>query len=235
MNDSAPVFGRGGWVCIALLLGFFAGGGIIWGVLAQRGAKSAFVVHRLPDPVAATAPLLHRTMPGPGSALEGTTRDDGVLEPVALEEDGTAGSLRRPGVSLRNDRILRGHPQAEGCYNQALAALAPFTKQRFELRDKVWDGDLSLDEGKAVACQLFKGNDYCFCVGTDAKGAKLSLQLYDHDGLPTEAEQTAQTLPAGANATAWLRCRQTGTYFVIVKLEAAAQEKVPWGMISAYR
>ncbi len=229
MNAPVPVFGRGGWVCAALLVGLFAGGGITWSVLARRGVRQTLVIYQLPADKGSP--------PARGPACDNLPRRGEVVEPVALERDlpATGSSPGQPEVRLRHDRIVRGHPQAEGCFTNALAAMDPFTKQGFDLRDTVWDGEISLDEAKSVSCQLFKGNDYCFCVGTDAKGAKLSLQLYDRDGQPTEAEQAAQSLPAGASATARMRCPQTGTYFVIVKLEAATQDKVPWGMVSAYR
>lgn len=133
------------------------------------------------------------------------------------------------------EHLLHGHPKAEGCLGCAIAALAPFTKQGFNLREKVWVGDVTVDEGKAVSCQLFKGNDYCFSVGTDVRGVKLSLQVYSGDGAPVESEQATHEAAAGADATASLHCPQTGTYFVVVKLDASAQGKVPWGMVSAYR
>ena len=227
MNAPVPIFGRAGWVGAALLVGLFAGGGITWSLLAQRGAKQGLVVYQLPADGGT-----HRHNP----PLDGESHDNEAVKPVAREsERPSSNALQLSEIHERNNRIVHGHPQAEGCFATALAAMDPFTKQGFDLRDTVWDGEISLDEAKSVACQLFKGNDYCFCVGTDTKGAKLSLQLYYHDGQPTEAEQTAQELATGASATARMRCRQTGTYFVIVKLEAAVQDKVPWGMVSAYR
>ena len=242
MNDPAPAFGRGGWVCAALLIGLFAGGGITWAVLAHRGSSHALVVYQLPVAAGDTG----RIADFPGAAAPDAQRmspdfsvgDGGgdILEPIVLNERGPGGSLRLPDLRQQSsERILRTHPQAEKCFAIALAAFASYKKQGYELRDKVWDGEISLDEGKAVSCQFFKGNDYCFSVGTDAKGAKLALQVYAGDGQPVDAELAAQALPDGANATASLRCHQTGTYFVIVKLETATQEKVPWGMVSAYR
>ena len=140
-----------------------------------------------------------------------------------------------PALRIDSDRILHSHPKAQGCLANALAALAPYLEKGFALRDKVWEGKISLEEGKAVSCQLFKGNFYCFCIGTDAKGVKLSLQLYSSNGEPVDAEQSVRESPAGASATACWHCNQTGTFFVVVKLDAATQEKVPWGMVTAYR
>ena len=246
MNDPAPPLGRGGWVCAALLLGFFAGSGITWALLTRQAVRAPLVVYPLPPPgaVAEGHPSSNTaeetsSVPGNDASVSsgGVTPppEHVVTGPVTPDLESLGGQPSPPGLQLDASRLLHGHPKAEGCLANALAALSPFTEKGFSLRDKVWDGEISLEEGKAVSCQLFKGNEYCFCVGTDARGAKLSLQLYRSNGEPADAAQSAQELAAGASATACWRCSQTGTYFVVVKLEAATQEKVPWGMVSAYR
>ena len=262
MNDPAPPLGRGGWVCAALLLGFFAGSGITWALLSRQVVKAPLVIYPLPPPGVTAeghpSPSTAQNTPGvPGNGVcapsEGTSppldlaaaAEPRQISPAVPERAATGPAIPAvetladqppaPGPRLDADRLLHGHPKAEGCLANALAALSPFTKKGFNLRDKVWDGEISLEEGKAVSCQLFKGNEYCFCVGTDVRGARLSLQLYRSNGEPADAAQSAQELAPGASATACWRCSQTGTYFVVVKLEAATQEKVPWGMVSAYR
>ena len=263
MNDPAPPLGQGGWVCAALLLGFFAGSGITWALLSRQPVRAPLVVYPLPPPGAVA-----ESHPSPGTAEEISSvpgndvsahsagvapppdraadaagprqispavPEHAVTGPAIPDPESLADQPPAPGPHLDTDRLLHGHPKAEGCLANALATLSPFTKKGFNLRDKVWDGEISLEEGKAVSCQLFKGNEYCFCVGTDARGAKLSLQLYRSNGESADAAQSAQELASGASATACWRCSQTGTYFVVVKLEAATQEKVPWGMVSAYR
>ena len=280
MNDPAPPFGRNGWVCAALLLGLFAGGGITWAVLGRRLATAPLIVYPLPPsgearsgPSPQAGPSLappggggsavveasaEARLPGPtgreGEAagadgagneagapgtgwrrLDPAVRDGVMADSATVAWEGPGGRSPQPALRFDSDHLLRSHPKAEGCLANALAALAAFTQKGFIPRETVWIGEVSLEEGKAVSCQLFKGNNYCFCVGTDAKGTKLSLQLYDGDGTPADAEQLAQESAAGANASACLQCRQTGTYFVVVKLEAATQEKVPWGMVYAYR
>ena len=173
--------------------------------------------------------------PAAGPPIPSSALPDDETGPAAVGWNRSTDRLPLATLRIDSDSLLHGHPKAEGCLADALAALAPFLKKGFNLRDKVWDGVISLEEGKAVSCQLFKGNEYVFCVGTDAKGAKLSLQLYSSNGEPTDAGQSGQELAAGASATACWHCNQTGTYFVVVKLETATQEKVPWGMVSAYR
>ena len=270
MNDPAPPFGRGGWVCAALLLGIFAGGGITWAVLSRRPVKAPLIVYQLPPPGALMAdvpgaatdasPQSHgkagnalapqfgshgppledasNAVPEPG-AVPGLPTGPAVpgddTAPAPVEWNGSSDRLPLAALRINSDHLLHSRLKVEGCLADARSALALFLKKGFNLREKVWDGDVSLEEGRAVSCQLFKGNEYVFCAGTDAKGAKLSLQLYDVDGAPADAEPSSQELPAGASATLFLHCRQTGTYFVVVKLEAATQEKVPWGMVYAYR
>ena len=246
MNDPAPPLGRGGWVCAALLLGFFAGSGITWALLSRQAVRVPLVVYPLPPPgvAAASRPspnTAEATASVPGNDVSAPSEDAAppperaATGPVTPTLESPAGRPPAPGLHLDADRLLHGHPKAEGCLANALAALSPFMEKGFNLRDKVWDGEISLEEGKAVSCQFFKGNEYCFCVGTDAKGAKLSLQLYRSNGEPADAAPSAQELASGTSATACWRCGQTGTYFVVVKLEAATQERVPWGMVSAYR
>ena len=249
-------------MCAALLLGLFAGGGVTWAVMGRRRAAAPLIVYQLPPPGATQSGPSPRTEPSPlppdggdnapGEAPDGTgnaatepgaglrrldaaVRHGAMADSTTVAWEGPGSGSPLPSLRFDSDRLLRSHPKAEGCLANALAALASFTKKGFTPRETVWVGEVSLEEGKAVSCQLFKGNSYCFCVGTDAKGTKLSLQLYDGDGTPADAEQLAQESAAGANASASMQCRQTGTYFVIVKLEAATQEKVPWGMIYAYR
>src|SRR5262245_57838319 len=69
-------------------------------------------------------------------------------------------------------------------YARAWAVLAaePYVKQGFQMREDYWAGDLASGKRKAVRQQLFKGNEYWFCLGTEADRAKVSVHVYDSDG-----------------------------------------------------
>ena len=61
------------------------------------------------------------------------------------------------------------------------------------MREDTWGGDLPVGEAKAISHQLFKGNDYWFCMGSDVKGAKISVHVYDGDGtLVEDADKLAE-------------------------------------------
>ena len=110
-----------------------------------------------------------------------------------------------------------------------------YIKQGYTLREDTWGGDLPVGEAKAISHQLFKGNDYWFCMGTDTKGATISIHLYDSDGSIVESDSWQNAKTDGAFAGAEIRCKRTGTYFLIVKIEKSTEERTAWGLVYAYK
>jgi hypothetical protein len=51
----------------------------------------------------------------------------------------------------------------------AQEAALPYVKKGFSVREDAWGGDLGVKEQQAMQAQLFKGNEYWFCLGTDVK------------------------------------------------------------------
>ncbi|MCX7869511.1 MAG: hypothetical protein N2322_06115, partial [Terrimicrobiaceae bacterium] len=49
----------------------------------------------------------------------------------------------------------------------AYEAATPKVKEGFIVREDAWGGDLGVKDQKAVAAQLFRGNEYWFFTGTD--------------------------------------------------------------------
>jgi len=121
----------------------------------------------------------------------------------------------------------------------ALEAIDEYIKAGYTLREDTWGGDLPVGEAKAITHQLFKGNDYWFCMGTDVKGAKISVHIYDGDGNLVEEKSWQKEKEAnkggGAFAGASVKPKRTGTYFLIVKVEKSAEERTPWGLVYAYK
>jgi hypothetical protein len=117
----------------------------------------------------------------------------------------------------------------------ALEGMDKYIKQGYTLREDTWGGDLPVGEAKAITHQLFKGNDYWFCMGTDTKGATISIHLYDSDGNLVESEAWQNAKPDGAFAGAEIRCKRTGTYFLIVKVEKSTEERTAWGLVYSYK
>ena len=94
-----------------------------------------------------------------------------------------------------------------------------------------WGGDLPVATAKAISQQLFKGNDYWFTMGTDIKGATISVHIYDREG--NLVEQNAWQRDGFAGAA--IKPTKTGSYFLIVKVEKSSRERTPWGLVYAYR
>ncbi len=113
----------------------------------------------------------------------------------------------------------------------AYEAALPYYKQGYSVRKDAWGGDLGIKDRKAVSSQLFKGNDYWFVMGTDTKGASLSVHLYDDKGNLVESESWQRGRFAGAR----VQPRSTGTYFAIVQILKSPEERTPWALVYGYK
>ena len=119
-----------------------------------------------------------------------------------------------------------------------LEGIGKYIKGGYTLREDTWGGDLPEKEAKAISHQLFKGNDYWFCMGSDVKGAKISIHVYDSDGnLVEESNSWQDEKGDGSYAGAEVKCKRTGTYFLIVKIEKAPpnEDRTTWGLVYAYK
>ena len=140
-------------------------------------------------------------------------------------------TLLTTGVAVRLARAT-----VDDALSFALEGVDTYVKQGYTLREDTWGGDLPTNEAKAITHQLFKGNDYWFCMGSDVKGAKISVHVYDGDGTLVEAKDSWQReKPDGAFAGAFISCKKTGTYFLIVKIEKSAEDRTSWGLVYAYK
>ena len=119
----------------------------------------------------------------------------------------------------------------------ALEAVDKYIHAGYVLREDTWGGDLPVGEGKAITHQLFRGNDYWFCMGTDVKGAKISVHVYDGDGNLVEETSWQRDADKGEGgfAGAKINPKRTGTYFLIVKVDKSSEERTSWGLVYAYK
>lgn len=135
------------------------------------------------------------------------------------------------------------HATVDDALTFALEAMDKYIKQGYNLREDTWGGDLPEKEAKAITHQLFKGNDYWFCMGTSTKGAKISIHVYDSDGNLVEESNSWQRehkdkgkdKSEAAFAGAQVVCKKTGTYFLIVKVEKSDEDRTDWGLVYAYK
>ncbi len=113
----------------------------------------------------------------------------------------------------------------------AYEAATPYVEKGFTFREDAWGGDLGVGEQKAVTAQLFKGNDYWFCLGTDADGAELSVHIYDDKGNLVEAKDWQKGRFAGAS----VKPKRSGTYYAIVTVNKSAIERTHWALVYGYQ
>lgn len=110
-------------------------------------------------------------------------------------------------------------------------AAVPYVKKGFTVREDAWGGDLGVKDQQAVTAQLFKGNEYWFCLGTEVKGAVVTLHVYDSQGKLAESESWQKGRFAGARVVP----SKTGTYYAIITVEKSPQERTGWAVVYAYK
>ncbi len=110
-------------------------------------------------------------------------------------------------------------------------AAVPYVKQGYTVREDAWGGDLGVKDQQAVTAQLFKGNSYWFCLGTDTKGAVITVHIYDSNGKLAESEFWQKGRFAGAKITP----EKTGSYYAIVTVEKSPQERSNWALVYGYK
>lgn len=113
----------------------------------------------------------------------------------------------------------------------AYEAATPYVDLGFTFRQDAWGGDLGLGDEKAVTAQLYRGNDYWFCLGTDTDGATLRVSIYDSNGKLAQSEVWQKGRFAGARITP----KQTGTYYAIVKVLKSPAERTNWALVYGYK
>ncbi len=131
--------------------------------------------------------------------------------------------------------LLSGSSPARGTIDDALSfaleAAQPAVKEGFTVREEYWGGDLPAGQPKPIAHQLFKGNEYWFWMGTDCKGAKISVHIYDSAGKLAEDEFWQK----GQKAAARIKPKRTGTYYLLVEVEKSTDERTVWSLAYGFR
>jgi hypothetical protein len=131
--------------------------------------------------------------------------------------------------------VLSGPVTARGTINDALSfaleAAIPAVKEGFTVRVEHWGGDLPSGQPKPIPHQLFKGNEYWFWMGTDCKGAKISVHVYDSTGKLAEEEFWQK----GQKAAARIKPKRTGTYYILVEVEKSTEERTVWSLAYGFR
>lgn len=96
----------------------------------------------------------------------------------------------------------------------ALEASDPHVKEGFTVREDYWGGDLRVGETKAIAHQLFRGNEYWFWLGTVSKAAKGTVAAYDADGRLVQSEAWQKPHKSAVRVVP----KETGVYYLTVSV-----------------
>lgn len=123
------------------------------------------------------------------------------------------------------------HATVDDALSFAYEAATPYVKDGFTFREDAWGGDLGVGDQKAVTAQLFRGNDYWFCLGTDVDGAQLSVHIYDSNGKLAESKNWQK----GRFAGVLVEPKQTGTYYAIVEVKKSPEERTNWALVYGYK
>ncbi|MEY2597811.1 MAG: hypothetical protein RLZZ244_2480 [Verrucomicrobiota bacterium] len=114
----------------------------------------------------------------------------------------------------------------------AMEAAQACVREGFTVRQDYWGGDMLAKQPKPIAHQLFKGNEYWFCMGTDVKGARVSVHIYDSAG---NLAESADSWQKGQLAAAHITPKRTGTYYLLVEIERSPEERTTWSLVYGFR
>jgi hypothetical protein len=115
---------------------------------------------------------------------------------------------------------------------QALAK--PLEKEDYVLRAEAWVKELRPDVGKAIKVQLFKGNDYRFCVAVPPKsGVQITATVLDFAGKPGGKIRVVE---GSWGVILEYQPKKTGVYVVAIRqLEAGKMRPTTCAMVTGYQ
>lgn len=104
----------------------------------------------------------------------------------------------------------------------------------FNIRAESWVKDLGPKTGKALRMQLYKGNEYCFCIAVPRKsGVHLTAAVLDLEGKPV-----GEILPVldGWGLVLFYKPKKTGMYMIAIhQTDQGKRKDVPCAMVTGYK
>jgi hypothetical protein len=123
---------------------------------------------------------------------------------------------------------------AEDAEKAASALAYDQENEGYNIRAEVWTRTLEPKLGKATRVQLYKGNEYCFCIAAPKKsGVHLTGAVLDLNGKPA-----GEILPVldGWGFVLFYKPKKTGMYMVAVhQTEEGKRKAVPVSMVTGYK
>ena len=125
----------------------------------------------------------------------------------------------------------RGLSESESA---AWAMAHPLEKEGFSFRAEAWERDLKPEVGKAVRVQLFKGNDYRFCIAVPMdSGVQITATVLDLEGRP---QGQLQAVEGGWGLVLSFKPKKTGVYAVAIRqTDKGRMKTVNCAMITGYQ
>lgn len=104
----------------------------------------------------------------------------------------------------------------------------------YNIRAEGWVRVLEPKLGKAARMQLYKGNEYCFCVAVPKKsGVHITGAVLDLEGKPV-----GEILPVldGWGFVLFFKPKKTGMYMIAIhQTDKGKRKEVPVSMITGYK
>ena len=168
----------------------------------------------------------------------------GTVGDLHWQAAGSRGKPNVPNISSRQGRASRRLvallcllnlltvAPASGSIDDAIASalrtLDEYAKQGYTIHEEdEWGGDLGVNQSKAIAHPLVRGNDYWFCLGTDVNNAQVNIHVYNEQGKLVETK----AWQAGSHAAAEAVNPSTANYYIVVEVTASPAERTHWAMV----
>lgn len=116
----------------------------------------------------------------------------------------------------------------------AQAMALPLEKKDYVFRAEAWVKELRPEVGKAIKVQLFKGNDYRFCVAVPpGSGVQITATVLDFEGKPGGKIRLVE---GGWGAVVEYEPKKTGVYVVAIRqTEDGKPKPTVCAMVTGYK
>jgi hypothetical protein len=106
-------------------------------------------------------------------------------------------------------------------------------KKGYVFRSDLWEGKLEVRKQVALKLHLFKGNEYCLCVGAEKKsGQKIQGSLVNE-----RMKGVGEFLPVleGWGFVIFVKPQKTGTYLLLIESDTLDKGQLPVALGMGYK
>lgn len=120
---------------------------------------------------------------------------------------------------------------ADAAHAIILDTAKPYVDDGFTLRADYWHGRIESAKQRLIRHQLFRGNEYWFWVATSVPNCKISIEVYNSAGEAISVERKQGDQWAASRVTP----AQTGSYYILVRMESLTDAHLDWALVYGYR